>query len=227
MPSSSNSTTVKAGGTPTAFSNEATTKLTANTVYQITDATKRVLDPNTALLVEVDPDGGGAAPYATAAASSYTVDYMFGRITFAADQGASATVRVSGKYIPISLTIAEGNEFDLEDTVNLLENTKFGDTARGRFNGVHEASGSFTLMSYLSFDYGGGVTLQSLMQARTPTLLEYRPGGQSYYWRAWVLLENESEKGPLDGRYEGTVKFCTVAPYTVGENEVAFPTWGT
>ena len=34
--------TIKLAGSATAFSNEATTKLTANTVYQISDATKRV-----------------------------------------------------------------------------------------------------------------------------------------------------------------------------------------
>jgi hypothetical protein len=88
MPTNSNSTTVKIGGTPTSFSNEACTKVTANTVYQITDATKRVLDPNTALTVEVDADGGWRRGVRDRSASTYTVDYMFGKVTFTADQGA-------------------------------------------------------------------------------------------------------------------------------------------
>jgi hypothetical protein len=228
MPSSSNSTTIKAGGTATVLTNEATTKVTANTVYQITDATKRVLDPDTALVVEVDADGGGGGGYATAAVGTYTVDYMFGKITFASDQGASALVRVSGKYIP-TLAVAEGTEFELDDAANLLESTVFGDGWRKRFTGLQEASGSFTLIALLQTDLDPGAgerKLRTAMRSGTKLLLEYRPGGAADYWRAWVYLSQEGEKGQVDGRLEGTVQFSTHAPTGVGEGELAVPTWG-
>lgn len=228
MASSSNSTTIKVGGTATTLTNEATTKVTANTVYQITDATKRVLDPDTALTVEVDADGAGAGGYATAAVGTYTVDYMFGIITFDSDQGASALVRVSGKYIPL-LTVGEGTEFEVEDTSNLIEKTVFGDTWRDRMLGLQEASGSFTLLAPIQTDLDSGGDARKLgsdKRAGTKVLLEYRPGGDSLYWRAWVHLENTSEKASVDGRYEGTVSFSTKAPNGTGENERAIPTWG-
>jgi hypothetical protein len=227
MPTNSNSTTVKIGGTPTSFSNEACTKVTANTVYQITDATKRVLDPNTALTVEVDADGPGGGAYATAAPSTYTVDYMFGKVTFTADQGSAATVRISGKYIPVSIALIEGTDFEVEDMGDLVEKTVFGDTARSRFLTLQDASGSFSVISSLSSTYNA-TTLRALMRAGTPVLLEYRPGGSTAYWRAWVLLSDGSEKASVDGRIEGSMKFeaVTVGPST-GESEYAVPTWGT
>lgn len=230
MATSSNSTTVKAGGTATAFTNEATTKLTANTVYQITDATKRVLDPDTAIVVEVDPDGGGASPYAPVAVSTYTVDYMFGKITFTADQGASATVRIaSGKYIP-PLSVLSGTDFELDDGCSLIESTVFGGTYKSRIKGLDDVSGSFTTLELLTTDLdpGAGTTkLRTAMRAGTKLLLEYQPGGAATYWRAWVLLSDGSEKASLDARLEGTLKFATVTPLGVGENEFAVPTWGT
>lgn len=225
MATSSNSTTIKAGGTPTALTNEATTEVTANTVFQITDAAKRVLDPDTALVVEVD-DGGG---YAAADAADYTVDYMFGKVTFAAALGASDTVRVSGKYVPL-LTAAGGVDFEIDDSGNLLDDTEFGDTWRSRFLGLQEASGSFTLLNPLQLDLDGGAgttKLRTHQRAGTKVLLEYRPGGSVDYWRAWVFLSNGSEKAPVDGRFEGTVQFSTHAPNGTGEDERAIPTWGS
>lgn len=229
MASNSNSTTVKVGGTTTTLTNEATTKLVSNTVYQITDPTKRILDPDFALNVEVDPDGGGASPYATVGVSTYTVDYMFGKITFASDQGASATVRVSGKYIP-TLAVAEGTDFELEDSADLLEITAFGDTARKRVTALQEVSGSFTVLAILQTDLdpGAGTTkLRTAMRTGTKVLLEYRPGGGVDYFRSWVLLEDGSEKASVDARFEGTLKFKSTTPFTVGEAEYAIPTWGT
>lgn len=229
MATSSNSTTVKIGGTPTTFTNEATTKLVANTVYQITDSTKRILDYATALTVEVDADGAGGGGYVTASPSTYTVDYMFGKITFASDQGSPALVRVSGKYIPV-LPALEATDFDVEDMAELLDDTVFGDTYRSRFTGLQSASGSFTVLTLLNSDLdpGGGTSkLRALMRAGTPVLVEYRPGGAADYWRAWVVLNNGSEKSSVESRIEGSVKFESLAPLTTGEGEYAVPTWGT
>jgi hypothetical protein len=93
---------IKTAGTSTALANEAMSKVTANTVYQITDATKRVLDRSVVPVVEVDADGAGAGDWAVADAATYTVDYLFGKVTFLADQGADALVRLaSGSYLPM------------------------------------------------------------------------------------------------------------------------------
>lgn len=226
MAQNSNSTTIKTGGTPTTLTQAPTTRVTANTVYQVTDPTQRVLDPTTALNVEVDATGGGS--WVTAAVAAYTVDYMFGKVTFAVDQGGAALVRISGKYIP-TLAVLEGVEFDVEDSVNLIESTPFGTNWRTRFAGLQEASGSFSVLALLQSDLdpgAGTVKIRTMMRAGTYFLLEYRPGGGVDYWRAWVLLHNGDEKAPLDSRIEGTVKFSTVAPLGAGENELAVPTWG-
>jgi hypothetical protein len=136
-------------------------------------------------------------------------------------------VRISGKYIPVSIALIEGTDFEVEDMGDLVEKTVFGDTARSRFLTLQDASGSFSVISSLSSTYNA-TTLRALMRAGTPVLLEYRPGGSTAYWRAWVLLSDGSEKASVDGRIEGSMKFeaVTVGPST-GESEYAVPTWGT
>src|SRR5688500_17472698 len=117
-------TTIKAGGAAVAFTEEATTEVTANTVFQITDTSKRIIDPATTLLVEYDEDGGGAGAYEEASHDEYSVDYLFGTVTFHSALGASATVRVTGAYIPTT-AIAQAKEFTLTTAADVLDKTPF------------------------------------------------------------------------------------------------------
>jgi hypothetical protein len=228
-PTNSNATTLKMGGTSTAFTQEATTKLTANTVYQITDSTKRIWDPAVALNVEVDPDGGGASPFATVNPSLYTVDYMFGTVTFASDQGASAVCRVSGNFIP-TVAIIEAKETSLDDMNDLLETTVFGTSWKTRIQGMSDASGEFMTLAKLKTDNdpGAGVKiLRDLLRAGTPVLLEYKPGGGTDIWRGWIYEQSGTEKKTDKALLEGSVKFTTLAPYGAGQFNAAIPNWGT
>lgn len=185
--------TVKVSGSSTDFNQLPTTKVTANTVYQITDATKRILDPAVALTVEVDADGGGGGSYATAAASTYTVDYLFGKITFTSDQGVDALVRVSGKYLP-TVSVAEVRGYDINMTRLLHDSTAMGQgDADRRFKaGLKEATGSVETFDIDETDLdeaGNGAIIEELADAGTPKLLEINPGGSGVYFRAWVLFE--------------------------------------
>lgn len=80
-----------------------TTRLVPNTTYQVADPTKRHLDSGASVVVEVDPNGSG---YVVANPASYSVGYLYGAITFAADQGADALVRVTATYLPTSSILA-------------------------------------------------------------------------------------------------------------------------
>ena len=57
---------IAVGGTATSFSEEATAKVTADTVYRITDTSKRLLDPRETVTVEVDPERAAQAREALA-----------------------------------------------------------------------------------------------------------------------------------------------------------------
>lgn len=203
---------VRGPGTSTAFTNEPTTKLTANTVYQLNTDAKRLLDPAVPLLVEVDPDGGGAAPYATAPASSYTVDYVFGIITFLADQGASATVRVSGSYLPV-IDLVGVTDWKFTASRTVLDDTTINTAGqRSKKLGLKDITGSLTLNELLSYDHdpgAGQLVLRTYLDNGTPLLFERASGGKRF--RAWVLLESAEEGGAVDDLINNTVNFTGAA----------------
>lgn len=217
----SSSVAVRVAGTAVAFTNEATTLLTANTVYQITDTTKRILDPSAAITVEVDADGAGAGAYVVAAADTYTVDYLFGKITFAADQGASALVRVSGSYLPVH-SVAESRSVSINSSRTELEKTVLGDTDKSFLLGLKSAEGELEglFIGTDDLDSGAGsLVLQTLHDDGTPKLLEVAMG--SVYWRGWVLLKGINRSTPLDDLVSTTVGWRTAAQKGLNRTDYA------
>jgi hypothetical protein len=193
-------TTVYKGGEAVATTNEPTTKVTANTVYQITDATKRVLDPTVTVTVEVDADGAGAGGYV--AGTGYTVDYYTGTITFAADQGASALVRVSASYIPL-LSVASARAAGIKRARTILDCTKFNSTGfRSYKYGRLEASGDLELVEDGFTDHDSGAGTQRFIddiEDAVLVLLEIDMGGQGVKARCWATLETLDTNTPGDG----------------------------
>lgn len=199
--------TVRVDGTSTAFTNEATTKLTANTVYQINTAARRLLDPSVAVVVEVDADGAGGGGYVVAGASTYTVDRLFGIVTFAADQGAAALVRVSGNYLPV-LTVAEVGEYQFTAQGDTLDATSFGDTAKTKRQGLRDVTGSLKLHSLITYDHDPGGTTRKFsdaFDAGSPVLLEISRGGKLF--RAWVVLESHEASASVADLLETSLNF--------------------
>lgn len=206
-------------GTSTAFTNEPTTKITANTVYELQTDARRLLDPAVPPTVEVDADGAGGGGYVTAAADTYTVDYLFGRITFLADQGASALVRVSGNFLPV-LDLLEVHEWNFTSSRDVLDDTNVNNSAGQRTKklGLGDLSGSFQTRSLLTVDHDPGAgtqKLQDYLDNATPFLLEVLPGTGAKRFRAWVLLESSEGGGSVADLINNTVNF-TGASRAVG-----------
>lgn len=184
-------TTIKVGGTPVSMTNEACTKLTANTRYQITDATKRILDPATvAPLIEVDPLGDGNWEEA----EDHTIDadlMLFGIVTFTVDQGVNALVRVTAYYIPTH-SIVEAKAIEINEKNELADDTVYGDTARSAMpTGFKDFDGNIDQLDpgTEDLDAGGGVLkLKTLLANRTKFLLEVRPGGSGHSFRGWAIF---------------------------------------
>jgi hypothetical protein len=78
-------------GTPAAVVAAACTGLTS-TVFQITNEARRVIDPDATILVYANG--------VLQAASAYTLNYLFGKITFAV--APTAPVTISYSYVPLS-----------------------------------------------------------------------------------------------------------------------------
>lgn len=200
------SSVIKGPGTSTALTNAACTKLTANTVYRITDAAKRVLDPTVVPVVEVDTGGG----YAVAPSSGYTIDYLDAKITFAADQGGSTTVRfASGSYIPLH-TIATAREHSLSVRNDLADVSVYGSGERSKIPKLGDFEGSLGVVEDLYTDHdAGGTTLRltDLIEEKDPVILEINSGGGGNLVRAWVLLDSVDETGGIDDVVMGKVAF--------------------
>lgn len=213
MPIANHTSVVRGPGSSTAFTLEPTTKLTANLVFQINTDARRLLDPAVAPLVEVDADGPAAGGFVTAAASTYVVDYLFGIITFAVDQGAASVVRVSGSFLP-ALDLVGVTDWSFTASREVLDETTINNATgtRAKRLGLRDVSGSLTLNELLSFDHdpGAGVlVLRTLLDNGTPLLFERASGGKRF--RAWVLLESAEEGGGVADLVNSTVNFTGAA----------------
>lgn len=227
MANAAHNAVVYASGASTAFSQQATTKLTANTRYQVTLAAARRVDPAVDVVVEVDADGGGAGGYVTADPSTYVFDYISGIVTFAADQGASALVRVSGANVAVH-RIAEARECSLSLTSELVETTSFDSagykTRKQTYQDFSAEMRGFSLAT-ADIDLGAGVvTLDAKYVAGSAFLLEVeRPGGAPAF-RAWVRIEGLDHSLAAGSVVEAGVKLVGAA--LKGNNQTEFAAWG-
>jgi hypothetical protein len=191
-------TTLKVGDTPTTLANAACTRITANTVYRITDATKRVLDPATAVVVESDPLANG-----TWGAIAATVDYFTGTVTVA-DQGGTALVRVSGKYIPLA-NVLYAKAASFTQAADSLDITDFESAGWREFLvGLQRGDLSFEVVAAAAENLGPG-TLRDALGGRGEVFVEYQPGGQGYWYRFWALLDSRATNAPIDGLVGSTL----------------------
>ena len=221
-------TTVRVTGTAVALASEPTTEVVADTVFQITDAAKRILDPSVPVVVQVDADGGGAGAYATVAASTYTVDHLFGRITFATPLASAATVRIlSGSYLP-TLAVVGAREFTISASRTVLDRTEFGDDAKKKLAGLADLSGSIGSLDDLLSDVdpgAGSLKLVEMLSNATPKLIEIRPAASGDKFRAWVLFESEEVAGAVDDLITSTLTYTGAA--VQGDNGSASFGWGS
>jgi hypothetical protein len=202
MPIAGFTTSVKVSGTPTTLTTAATTSLGGD-VYQVTDATKRVLDPDTAVVVfddgvEVD------------AADNESIDFLFGKVTLTGPPVGAVTI--SGAYLPM-LPVAEGYEVSFTDARELLDATVFvpgaSTAARRKMLGLKSLSGRIGTLDALltDLDSGGGtVTLRDLLRDGPDVLVEITVAA-SEVLRGWCVLSGGSVDASVDGRVEAGVDF--------------------
>jgi len=104
---------ILSASTGTAMTDEATTTAD-DTIYQITDSAKRIIDLNTAIVVEDST---------VTTTEKYTIDYLNGKITFdSVDAGRAITV--TGAYLTPT-TVATADEYSFNGVSDVLEKTPF------------------------------------------------------------------------------------------------------
>lgn len=192
--------------------NEAFTMLSGNISYQVTNAAKRVIDWNTALTVQRSTDGG--ATWATV--TNYSVNYLFGKLTFTVANPVGSLIRASYNYLPL-FTFAEGRDVTFDVSAAELDTTVFGDTNVHRIHGLFDLSGSITSLTLLNVELdgvgGSEKTLAELLKDREFVVLTYKPDSAgTFQMRAVVMFGSEALSQAVDGLAESTVSFMGVAP---------------
>lgn len=201
-------TTVSIGGSPTEMTDEPCTKVTANTVYQVTDSTKRVLDPATAVVVETD----AAGPFVAATSTDYTIDYTTGTVTFLVGLGAAVLVQITGRFIPTA-AVVECRALEMKGPGwTAADVRRFGDGGPRSIKDSASWEGSLEVISD---------ELDTLLSTGEIVFLEVRPGGVGLYARGWAVLSPPDVGSSPDGGalavkvpFKGSVRTCEGRPTT-------------
>lgn len=218
MPGAAHPTTIKIPGTSTAMVDQPCS-LVSGTTYRITDAAKRVLDPDAAVTVK---DGGVAV-----AAADYTVDPLFGTVTL--DSAPGGAVTISASYLPL-LTVGTARGFGIQASRTVLDDTTFGDLAKAKLLGLADGSVSLDLLEDLLEDHDPGAgarTLGDYLAQGLPVLVEIHPGAAGPYFRGWYVAESQEVAGEVDDLVTASLSLTCSARTITGRQDAASFGWGT
>lgn len=190
---------VKIGGTSTSMTGEActTTGSDPNKISQVTNTAKRCLDPSVAVTVY---DNGVAV-----SSANYTVNYLFGKITFSV--AVTGPVTIDASYIPL-YTVTLAKELSLQVYATMLDVSVFSDTVTAKLfkSGLQMAKGSITVIDTPNTDYNSGTggiqSIASDFLNGTYKLIDCVFGSSGDSFRAWVLFENLDDGAEVDGLYQ-------------------------
>lgn len=190
---------VQVTGAPVAFAGEAMTTLTANTVYQITNTTKRVWDRVAAITVKKDA--------VAQAATLYTLNRLTGTVTFLADIGGGHVITTDGSYLPLS-SAAEAKSFRYELARDLLDSTSYdsatADQGFKRKNAaMSDASGS--LGQWASVDR----YFETALIQGDPIVIEFWiDRATAFDLRVWATLNKQQIQSACDGLVSQSVDWA-------------------
>lgn len=185
---------VKLSGSGIAATGLATTDVGGlHTVYQVTDATKQAWDPRAAVVVKVN---GSAEP-----ASAYTLDRLYGRVTFAAPLTGADVVTVDATYLPMTV-VAACHEYDYNLTATNVDATTFesnGWMEREQVLGdVQGTAGRFYQVDNLFID---------ALQAGSVCVLELRESNVTAGGRIRCLFTKSEVKASAAALVDETITF--------------------
>jgi hypothetical protein len=200
-------TTVKKSGTPTAMTAEAcTTNSTVANTYRISDATKRVWD-RTTVLTALD-DG------TTVASTQYTVDFLFGSVTFTSTQDEPVTV--TGTYMPMT-NVAGANSYTLSASRELVDDTDFSSTGwRSKAVAIKDVSLSITRWADVDADFW-----ELINDVNAVSMVEIKPGSGTLAARGFFMVSSDARSGDVATLETADVTFeldsSTAASFGWGE----------
>lgn len=152
------------GGTPVTLTDEPM-ELVSGKTYRITDATKRILDFDTAITVEDNS--------VDETAEIVSINYLAGTITFDSGHTVTGPVTLSGKYVPTT-AIAGAKSFTLSQTADTVDETDIP-TAKANDGHMVYAPGLKTATLELSGVYKLSNGFKAALVAREPIYVKINP----------------------------------------------------
>ena len=200
-----NAAVVVASGTSSTFTTEATTASAGNTVYTITDRTKRFWDPTATTTVYYN--GGAVTSYAS-------IQYPGGIVTWSVTPGAQP-VTVTGKAYPTLTPAAQAKEWSLEVAWDFVDSTMFGNTMRQQTAVLRGATVTFN-------QFYADDTFHALARAGSPIgwqcYIRYDAGtpANDIYYCGYGIISGDSLNTAVDGLdTESLTLNVTDGPYYV------------
>jgi hypothetical protein len=201
---------VKATGSSVAVTAEAfgNSDGGAHLEYQVTDVTKRIMELADGITVYVDSGGGPVA----AASTDFTVNALFGKVTFGSALGSGDVVTADFSYLPAT-TVAAAKAFTLKVMAEVLETTAFSDVGeKTRIAGLMEAQIDLELVEPTTSDYCTDGGFDDVAFVRNVIVVEVQPDTTTHkVFRAFVRIPEAQSKAAVAGLVEGTVSFRSTA----------------
>lgn len=204
--------TIMRAGTSTALTNEPMSKVSGQ-VYQVTDATKRVLNRAVPLTIK---DKGVKVD----AENIKAVDYLFGQVTFASGYVVTGPVTIaSGAYFPLQ-AVGCSNAFTLTQTANAIDNTCM-DTAQTNKGYRTFEYGLKTVSLELQGIYKSANNFLQLLQNRAELIIEINPDGQGkVIARGFFKAMSTGQSGDVGDLEQETITFNLSVP---DDDKVPYP----
>lgn len=181
-------------GTSTPMTDEACTEV-SGTVFQITATARRILDHDVAIVVKANT---------VVQSGNYTVDTLFGIVTFTDGSHTGETITVTASYLPRH-QVAAVRTVSLSITWATGDGTTTGQNGQDLVLTQKQVSVQFDAIQALDEAIHTTVSLDDIVDAGAAIVLEVQPvGASSNVWRARgvgsaMSVKNNGPAGVVDG----------------------------
>lgn len=194
--------TIKKAGSTTAMTAEATTLVSGKT-YQVTAASKRVIDMGTALTIK---DG---ATDVTAQVTS--IDYLNGLVTFAASYTVLGAVTLTGAYLPLA-TLAKGRSYSLTQNAAEIDDTVY-EVAQANSGNRTFDPGLRSVQLEVGAVYDATAGNLAAIYSRGVVIIEIAPKGDANtFFRGFFKYNGHRQSGDVGALEEENLTFGLYVP---------------
>tara|TARA_R100000664_G_C2703818_1_gene103169 strand:+ start:33 stop:674 length:642 start_codon:yes stop_codon:yes gene_type:complete len=193
--------TISMTGTATTMTNEAMSG--GGVTFQITAATKRIVDPATAITIK---DGAS-----TINPSTYTFNYLTGTVVLSGAPTGSVTI--TGKFLPVR-QIAQAYELDVSLSRTLVDTSLLGTEHTLRTAALGDITGSLSCYD-TGLEAYTDISLASVLQSGVSKVIEMSWNGGTNYLRFFSKLESVEASASVDGVQTATASFSMDAQTAV------------